>query len=247
VPGDISLPSTDDLPTITIVIPARNEAAYVTRPLESVVGQNYPMEKLACIVVDNGSVDETALTVRDFASATSGPKITLVYEDTPGVGRAKNAGAALASASILLFLDADSRLGLTLTHEVAAKYLAGYRAGSIRVVADGGCWLDRAFFNIMEFGKTHFGIRAQMLYCERELFIRLGGFNTELHLGEDVDLLHRANRMLRSSGLPPVCHVSTAEIATSPRRLAANHHLGMASMFGRWLLAFFGLGRRSSY
>ena len=220
------------------MIPARNEAEFIIGAIASYLEQAYPADLLACIAVDNGSSDATAASIIRLADEHSQRSISLVYEGKEGVGWAKNAGAAAATQSILIFLDADSRMAPNLTLEVAREYRSGHLAGSIHVAADCGTWVDRAFFKVMEFGKVRFGIRAQMFYCDRALFESLGGFNPDFKLGEDTDFLKRAARALRSRGLPPVCHVTSSKIATSPRRMAAKHHLGMLIMFARWLLAF---------
>jgi glycosyltransferase involved in cell wall biosynthesis len=233
------------LVAISVVIPARNEARFVLAAVDSALAQAYegPVE---CIVADNGSTDGSADLVRRRA-ATGGGRLKLIEEPRTGVSRAKNAGARAASGDVLIFLDADSRMAPGLARAVAVAYAAGSPVGSIRVLADGGSWVDRAFFRMMEFGKVRLGIRAQMLYCVAKLFHELNGFDEELLLGEDVDFLSRAAAHLRSERLPPVTHVTTGEILTSTRRLAKNHHLGMVLMFARWTLAFLSIGRRRAY
>ena len=231
--------------SISVVIPARNEVELLPAALRSVTEQRYA-GSLDCVVVDNGSTDGTAASIDGLALGGAVP-IAVIPEPVPGVGRAKNAGAAAAGGDVVIFLDADSRMAVDLAATVAASFAAGYEVGSIRVVSDGGAWLDRGFFRLMELGKRWFGIRAQMLYCRRSLFLALGGFSPDLTLGEDVDFLRRAQRHLKARGRRGVGHVSTSEILTSPRRLASNHHLGMIVMFVRWALALVGVGRKRNY
>jgi glycosyltransferase involved in cell wall biosynthesis len=234
------------LPSISIIIPARNEACFVARCIESVITQSISAE-VEGIVVDNGSRDETAAIAGRFGAGGAPIRIQVIGEPTQGVGRAKNAGAAHALGAVLIFLDADSRMVSDLAEAVWASYQAGFRVGSIRVAADGGGKVDASFFELIELGKRWFGIRAQMLYCERQLFHQLGGFDSGLTLGEDAEFLARAGHRLKNEGCPNVCHVSSSRILTSSRRLTAHHHLGMARMFARWLLAFVHVGRRRSY
>lgn len=230
-------------PSVSFVIPARNEARYVGAALQSVARQDWPLDDLEAVAVDNGSTDGTAGVVQQFAAARPDLTVRLVVEPVRGRGRAKNAGARAARGEWLVFLDADSAASPNLVRAVLRRARDGFPAGSIRVVADSDDLLDRGFFALLEFGKRLFGVRAQMFYCRRDLFHAFGGFHEELEIAEDLEFLRR----LRRSGVP-VCHLIEACIATSPRRLRALPlRLGMLYTFFRWALAHAGVGRRWPY
>ncbi|MDW8060178.1 MAG: glycosyltransferase [Thermomicrobium sp.] len=233
----------DDRVDVSVVIPARNEETYVGRALRSVAAQAWPLERLEAIVVDNGSTDATAAVVATLAPRLAPLRVVLLREPRPGRGRAKNRGAAAARGDLLLFLDADSAMAPTLAAELVAHRHYGYPAGSVRVIAETTDFLDRWFFDLMEIGKTYFGIRAQMLYCSRAVFEDCGGFDERLEIAEDREFLQR----LQGRGVP-VCHLTTSWIATSPRRLRRLPlRLGLLTTFLRWLLAELGVGRRWRY
>jgi len=233
----------DDRIDLSVVIPARNEEAYIGRALRSVARQAWPLERLEAIVVDNASTDRTAAVVESLAVHVTPLRIVLIREPRPGRSRAKNRGAAAARGDVLLFLDADSVMAPTLAAEIIAHRHIGYPAGSVRVIAETTDFFDRWFFELMEIGKTYFRIRAQMLYCSREWFERSGGFDESLEIAEDREFLQR----LQGRGVP-VCHLTTSWIATSPRRLhRLPLRLGLVTTFLRWLLAELGVGRRWRY
>lgn len=233
---------------VSVIIPARNEQAFIRPAIESVASQTLPVEHLECIVVDNASEDDTAGIARATAESVPRLALTVIHEAVPGVGRAKNSGARLARGDILIFLDADSRMDPGLAEAVLGSYSSGWQAGSIKVRADSLHPVDRGFFALMELGKVWFGVRGQMMYCGRDLFLLAGGFDPALHLAEDLEFLGRVRAHLKSEGLPPVCHVRAAAIATSPRRLQQKpFHLNMIPMFARWALAFAGIGRNRKY
>jgi glycosyltransferase involved in cell wall biosynthesis len=236
-------PSSPTRPDVSVVIPARNEERYIRAALASVAAQTWPVALLEAVVVDNGSTDGTREVVWAFMAGAPHLAVQLVDESAHGVARAKNRGASVARGRWLIFLDADSRMAPHLVERVVARGRRGYRAGSIRVVADSQDVLDRAFFGLIEVGKVLFGLRAQMLYCERELFRGCGGFDEHLQLAEDLEFLARLER----AGVP-ICHVTESWIATSPRRLhTLPCRLGMPAMLARWALARWGLGRRWRY
>ncbi len=226
-----------------MVIPAWNEEAYLAAALASVRGQGAPPGTIEVIVVDNGSTDGTVEVARDFARASPEPRVRVVLDGERGRARAKNVGARAARGRVLLFLDADSRMGPGLVDAVLRRVACGERAASIRIVADGtGDGADRVFFAFLEWGKSLFGIRAQMSFCERALFEDVGGF-PDLEIGEDREMLVRvARRGIR------VGHVDEAHVETSPRRLhSLPLRLGIVTTFGRWALAHAGIGRHWPY
>jgi glycosyltransferase involved in cell wall biosynthesis len=233
---------------ISVIIPARNEELFIRGAIASAASQAYPAGFLEVIVVDNGSLDETADVARAWFGEDAAMPSALVAELEPGVGRAKNRGAAAAQGDVLIFLDADSRMDPRLASDVAHARTAGLLAGSIKVYADSSDPVDRGFFALMEFGKVWFGVRGQMLYCDRELFFTVGGFRPDLRLAEDLEFLDRVRAELARRRIPAIGHIRASGIATSARRLRSRPlRLGMLGMFARWALAFAGIGRSREY
>src|SRR5690606_12917832 len=96
---------TPPLPSLSIVIPARNEAVNLRRLLPSLQQVDYP-GRLEIIVVDDGSTDETAAVARQHQA-------TLLQVETLPAGwlgkpYACHQGAAQATGEWLLFTDADT-------------------------------------------------------------------------------------------------------------------------------------------
>ncbi len=230
-------------PLVTVVILARNEAAYIAAALDSVAAQRLGDGQIEAVVVVNATSDATKAVVLEAARRMPTVPVRVVEEARPGVARAKNLGAAAARGSILLFLDADSRMAPDLVARIAGRATDGAPAGSVRLVADSTDPLDRGFFALIEFGKRVFAIRANMLYCRRDLFLEIGGFDERLQHAEDRDLLVRLQRR----GVV-VTHVSDTWIATSPRRLHEGPaRVGTVRVFARWAIGHAGFWRERPY
>ncbi|MEJ2750439.1 MAG: glycosyltransferase [Anaerolineae bacterium] len=98
-------PSRFNLPSVSIIVPARNEAENLQALLPSLCRLEYP-GKVEVIVVDDNSVDETAVIAQNF-----GVRVIKLDELPPGwLGKphACHRGAAEATGDWLLFTDADT-------------------------------------------------------------------------------------------------------------------------------------------
>src|SRR5256712_1060253 len=96
------------LPSLSIVVPARDEAASIGRALGSLLAQDYP--DLEVIAVDDRSADGTGDVLREVAARE--PRLTVLrVDDLPAGWLGKNhalwRGAQRASGQWLLFTDAD--------------------------------------------------------------------------------------------------------------------------------------------
>ena len=67
-------------PLVTLIMPVRNEAAFIGRSLGAVLAQDYPLERMEIIIADGMSDDSTREAVRSFHARY--PNIRLI--DNPG-------------------------------------------------------------------------------------------------------------------------------------------------------------------
>jgi glycosyltransferase involved in cell wall biosynthesis len=114
---DLSL----ERPSLSVLIPARNEAANIGRALQSVLAGGYP--NLEIIVLDDHSTDDTARIVEEIAAQH--PQVRLIRgADLPEGWYGKNFAlhqlAGAASSDWLLFLDADVRLSKDALQRLAS-------------------------------------------------------------------------------------------------------------------------------
>jgi glycosyltransferase involved in cell wall biosynthesis len=177
----------------SVVIPAYNARACLEEALRSVWEQDYRPVEL--IVVDDGSTDQTAEVAHAFR-----PPVRVLVQQHAGAGAARNAGAAAAEGSLLSFLDADD---LWTPHALAR--LANVLAGDPK--------LDLVFGQVIEFRGTADGrllerppVSAMLpgtTLMRRSSFERVGGFRTDLRVGEFIDWGARARELgLKAAILP---------------------------------------------
>ena len=115
LPNDI-----EQLPTVSVCIPARNETHAMTQCLERVVASTYP--KLEIIVLDDSSVDNTSILIKSFAHAgvrfVEGSPLP---EDWLGKTHSEQGLFKEASGDYILYLDVDTHLSpRSIDHIVAA-------------------------------------------------------------------------------------------------------------------------------
>lgn len=90
--------------SFTVVIPAKNEAAYIGRSLRSLRADREARNlDFHIVVVDCGSSDETVAEASDFADTL----ITDCHLASHSIGCARNIGAAATSSEFLFHTDAD--------------------------------------------------------------------------------------------------------------------------------------------
>lgn len=89
---------------ISVVIPAYNEQALIGKCLNKLIDQGRSIGEI--IVVDNGSTDDTAKIVSNYAHRF--PHIRLVEEPARGVANARNTGIEAANHEIVGRIDADT-------------------------------------------------------------------------------------------------------------------------------------------
>jgi rSAM/selenodomain-associated transferase 2 len=164
---------------LAVVIPVLNDYDALASLLADFAGD----QTVEVIVVDGGGDERLTRLI-------AGRNARIIRSDA-GRGRQMNAGAAAASADVLLFLHADSRL--PPGWEAALLHLApGIAGGWFRFALDDGAWQARLIETIVGWRVRLFRLPYgdQGLFVRRDVFERLGGFRP-WPLMEDVDFARR--------------------------------------------------------
>ena len=117
--------------SITLLIPAYNEARHIAATVQNKLDQNYPQDKLQIIVVSDGSSDGTDEIVKGFADRGV---LLLRREGREGKAAALNAAILHATGEIVVFSDANSLFDVDALTKIAANFAdpeVGYVTGAL--------------------------------------------------------------------------------------------------------------------
>ena len=192
------------LPSLDVVVAARDEEGVVQRLVERLTSLRYPADRLSTWVIDDGSQDRTPELLD--ALAERHPSLHVIHrEPDAGGGKSGALNTALAqlSGEWLLVLDADAQLQDDLLERLVPYALdGGWSAVQLRkAVIDADCnWLTRAqamemaLDAVIQTGRLAGGgvaeLRGNGQLIKRSELERSGGFNEDT-VTDDLDLSFR--------------------------------------------------------
>jgi glycosyltransferase involved in cell wall biosynthesis len=190
--------STLTAPTVSLVIPVRNEARNIGWVLEQITD-----EATEIILVDGDSTDVTIITAR-----RSRPDIRVVPQQGPGKGSALRTGFLAATGDIIIMMDADgsmspseiphyvhflangydfvkgsrfisggSSLDITWFRQLGNRFLLGVfnslYHGHLTDLCYGFCAFDRRYLDHLHLSATGFEIEAEMTVRAMQAGLRI--------------------------------------------------------------------------
>lgn len=215
---------------ISIIIPTLNEDRFLPSCIKSITNQSLPRDMYEIIVADSHSSDRTPEIAKKHADC-------LLDIPREGAGAARNAGAEIAKAQILLFLDADTMIGKNFMQELLKnlddKLIVG---GTCDIYPSDGTPFGNAFFKLINMiyrlvyfiGKPH--AQTKCCFYRRDVFRSLGGFNENLIITEDQEMAWRAGKIGK------MIYLTTTAAYSSTRR---EKTLGYMKTLIKWLKNYF--------
>jgi glycosyltransferase involved in cell wall biosynthesis len=189
------LPITE-YPKVSVIIPVYNGEKTLARCLDSLLGQQYPGEKMEIIVVDNHSTDHTGELVRQYLGKHENVKY--IPETRRGVSVARNRGIRNAQGGILLFTDADciADANLVLEHVYAHLYFQKHDP-SVKAIGGGVAGENRNFWAVCDDFSSWYLFHPNLpprffithptanLSIARDIIDSIDLFDENLHYAED--------------------------------------------------------------
>lgn len=189
-----------ELPSVSVIVPARNEAGNIGACLTALTKQNYPQQLLEILVVDDASEDETAA----IAAAFPGVKVIRLPQQEGMVAykkRALSAGIAAGSGALIVTTDADCVAGQdwlrtmacfqqqTGAHMVAAPVVFAKGKGLVSVFQSlDFMTMQGVTAAVLKFRLGSMANGANLLFT-RAAFERVNGYEGATHLASGDDYL----------------------------------------------------------
>ncbi len=202
-------------PRFSLIIPARNEEAYLPRLLDTVdVARNAyhgGPDQIEVVVADNVSTDATAEIARQRGCR-------VVRVETRNIGAVRNSGIRASIGEIVTTVDADARIHAETFNAVDETLRTGrVIGGATGVTLERWSLGIRVTYAWMAVLVWLIGIDTGLVFCAREDFDAVGGYNEKRRFAEDVEFLWQLRRLGRSRG-QKLARVSSAKAIYSTRK-----------------------------
>lgn len=192
---------------LAVIIPTYNRADLLRRCLDALAEQTKPLANFEIIVVVDGSADNTTEVLGSYSGLEN---LRVHVQPNQGVGGARNTGAELASAPLLLFLDDD----MVAAPDLISTHIEAHRASAgivglghiVNIVPPNADKFNRSTSAGLSdhYRRLKRGDGPSCMDCysgnlsvARQAFVEVGGFAPDLPRSEDVELGYR----LQNAGL----------------------------------------------
>jgi len=223
----------------SVVIPAYNEEKYIYETLRALRNQTF--QDFEVIVKDGDSKDRTTETAQKFADK-------VVRAPDQSAADARNQGARYAKGDTLVFIDADTFLPIEALERfnklLGKEDVVGV---SCRKIPLNRGFLDRLLYEFVNFS-TYVscklklgGAHGNCMLIRRPVFEQIGGFNPDIIVAEEQDLVRRALRFGHYMFLLDFY------VAENPRRL---QRWGRLRLYITWFVGMwtsFKVGKNKRY
>ncbi|RUR35574.1 glycosyltransferase family 2 protein [Vreelandella populi] len=186
---------------ISVIIPTHNAEAYLAETVNSLLSQSILPDEI--IIIDDGSSDKSLTIARQLS--VKFPDIISVYSKTfRSAPKSRNFGASISAGPALMFMDADDVMGpgtLEALSNALDKKGAGVAACSwLRLEKVEENWLAkpascaqrRPDQDALSAWLTGWYYPTSSILWTREAFDRTGGWDEDVIINQDGDLMMRA-------------------------------------------------------
>lgn len=175
-------------PKVSVIIPVYNGEKFIEEAIKSVFNQDY--NNIECIVVDDGSTDESASIAKKFE------RIIYLRHENTGVAAARNLGVRRASGEYLAFLDADDvwdikKLAIQISYMEENQDI-GYSFTKHSLLLAEGMQELPVWVRTHQYEREMTAYIPSALVVRRSVFEAVGNFDENYQVAEDSDWFMRA-------------------------------------------------------
>ncbi len=170
-----------EVSSISFIVPAWNEESVLGQTIDAIKNSARQLPLTSeVIVVDDSSTDQTA----DIAVAHGARVVRVQHRQ---IAATRNAGALQAHGDVLFFVDADTLIGEAVVKAAIGSVQRGAVGGGCRFRFNGRIPLYARVLETVTVRLYRFvGIAAGcFLFCTREAFESVNGFNPQLYAAEE--------------------------------------------------------------
>lgn len=174
---------TSTQPLVSIIIPCYNHARFLREAVESIVNQTY--ENWECIIVNDGSPDDTSDVARALINSYKNKSIHLLEQQNDGVINARNVGFSKSLGEYILFVDADDKIHPNFLSETLSVLIEHPSVGFVYTdiqlfgvkhdLISNGDFVPERFLNSNQASVTSL--------FRREIYEQVNGFKKVMELG----------------------------------------------------------------
>jgi glycosyltransferase involved in cell wall biosynthesis len=177
-------------PTVSVIIPTYNRAAWLKQAIESVLAQKFKDFEL--LIIDDGSTDNTIDSIKNY-----GDRVIYKFQSNQGPAAARNLGIKSAQADLISFLDSDDRW---VVNKLEKQVSLMRNNPSIKICYTDETWIRKGVrVNQKKIHRKFSGwiyqkclplciISPSSAMIHRDVFDRIGLFDESLLVCEDYDL-----------------------------------------------------------
>jgi glycosyltransferase involved in cell wall biosynthesis len=201
----------NNMPRVSLIIPCYNEEIRITRLLQCLVDQTYPLEDMEVILADGMSTDRTRALIETFQKQHPLPKINIIDNPQRTIPAALNLAIKASSGKLIVRMDAHT---LPAKDYVVLSVQAfdegkGQDVGGVIDIAPGSdTWIGKAIAvatrHPLGVGDAKYRWAKTAGYADtvafgtyaRKTFDEIGFYDESLLVNEDYEL----NSRLRAAG-----------------------------------------------
>ena len=174
-----------NLPFVSIIVPAKNEARFIGCCLKSLKRQSYPKDRIEILVIDNGSIDNTSEIALSY-------DVSVYKSDATRIGAVRNFGVEKAKGSFLAFIDADCIADPKWLETVVPYLIENKGIGALggdALSRPDGTWLERYwFYRNSRTTRSLSSLNGSSICLSKAVLKKVGGFHEKINAGEDTKL-----------------------------------------------------------